>query len=55
MKNLAIGFILGLIVAGAVCAYNTLSRITSPSVLAQPAKELKNVQTETLEGIIKRL
>lgn len=48
MKNLAIGFVLGLITAGAVCAYNTISKITHPSVLAQPAKELKHAKTETL-------
>ena len=48
MKNLVLGIILGLIVAGAVCAYNTISKITNPSILAQPAKELKNVKTETL-------
>jgi hypothetical protein len=43
--KLAIGFVLGLIVAGAVCAYNTISRITSPSVLA---KELAKEETTTL-------
>lgn len=48
MKNLAIGFVLGLIVAGGVCTYNTLSRITVPSIIAQPSKELKNADTETL-------
>ena len=48
MKNLAIGIILGLIMAGAVCAYNTLSKITQPSILAQPANELKNAKSETL-------
>ena len=48
MKSLFLGFILGIIVAGAVYAYHTISKFTHPSVLAQPAKELKNVQTETL-------
>ena len=48
MKNLAIGFILGLIMAGAVCAYTTLKRVTTPSILAQPAKELKHEKPETL-------
>ena len=48
MKNLALGIILGFIVAGAVCAYNTISKITNPSILAQSAKELKNAKTETL-------
>ena len=36
------------LVAGA-CAYNTLKKITAPSILAQPAKELKNAKTETLD------
>ena len=49
MKNLSIGFVLGLIVAGVVCAYNTISRITNPSVLAPTSKELKNAKTETLD------
>lgn len=48
MKNIAIGFILGLLAAGAVVAYKTLTKITTPSILAQPAKELKNAKTETL-------
>jgi hypothetical protein len=30
------------------CAYNTLKKITTPSVLAQPSKELKNEKSETL-------
>jgi len=48
MKNLAIGFVLGLLVAGSICAWNTLSRIASPSVLAPSSKELKNEKFETL-------
>ena len=51
MKNALIGFILGLIVAGAVCAYNALSKITTPSILAQPAKELANAKTETIKCV----
>ena len=49
MKNLVLGVILGIIMAGAVCAYNTLSKITNPSILAQPAKELENAKSETLD------
>ena len=48
MKNFFLGIVFGLILAGALCAYNTISKITSPSILAQPAKELKNAKTETL-------
>ena len=48
MKNLAIGFVLGLIVAGGVVVYKTLTKVSLPSILAQPANELKNVKTETL-------
>lgn len=40
--------IVGAALVAGVCAYNTLKRISHPSVLAQPAKELKNVKTETL-------
>jgi len=49
MKNAAIGFVLGLLVAGAVCAYNTLSRIAMPSVLAPPSKELAKEETNVLD------
>ena len=48
MKDTAIGFILGFVVAAAVCAYNTLSKVTPPSILAQPSKELDREKTETL-------
>ena len=48
MKQLALGFIMGILVSGGFIAYHTLSKITAPSILAQPAKELKNVKTETL-------
>lgn len=48
MKNLAIGFVLGLLIAGTICAYNTMSRITAPSIIAQPSKELKHAETTKL-------
>jgi hypothetical protein len=35
------------LIAG-TCAYNALKKITEPSILAQPAKELKNEKPETL-------
>jgi hypothetical protein len=35
------------LIAGA-CAYNALKKITEPSILAQPAKELKNATTSKL-------
>lgn len=49
MKNLAIGFVLGLVAAGAICAWNTLSKITAPSVLAPPAEELAKEETKVLD------
>jgi len=48
MKNLAIGFVLGLIVAGGVCAYNAL-KPSMPSVLAPPSKELAKEETKRLD------
>lgn len=48
MKNAISGFIAGLFVAGSICAYNTIRKVTHPSVLAPVAKELKHEKTETL-------
>lgn len=48
LKTFSAGLIMGLMVAGGVCAWNTLNRITHPSVLAPVAKELAKEKTETL-------
>lgn len=47
-KTFSAGLIMGLVVAGGLCAWNTLNRITHPSVLAPVAKELAKEKTETL-------
>jgi hypothetical protein len=36
------------LVASGIFAYNTLTKITEPSIIAQPAKELKNATTSKL-------
>jgi len=48
MKNMAIGFVLGLFVAGGICAYNAI-KPSLPSILAPPSKELINAKSETLD------
>ena len=47
-KTFSAGLVMGLLVAGGLCAWNTLNRITNPSVLAPVAKELAKEKTETL-------
>ena len=48
MKNLAIGFVVGLLVAAGVCAWNAY-KPKLPSVLAPPAKELAKEETTVKE------
>lgn len=48
MRNLAIGFVLGLLVAAGVCAWKAVQP-PIPSISAQPAKELKGEPTATLD------
>jgi hypothetical protein len=45
----ASGLVMGLLVAGGICAYNTLNRMIPQSVLAPPSKELAKIDKETLK------
>jgi len=48
-KTFAAGLVMGLVIAGGICAYNTINRMIPQSVLATPSKELAKIEKETLK------